>query len=84
MKPTAKTVCAKAQEIADAVEIVCSLRDTVVYRGRAWWLLNNAGFYLIRDFWRAVGKPCPSIEKVAAANHRIAYASRRGYARARG
>lgn len=37
--------------IVEALELLMELRLLVAYRGRAWWILNNAMFHIDDYFW---------------------------------
>lgn len=41
-------------EIAETLEFLFNLRGQCAYRGRGWWLLNNAMCHLSDYFWDTV------------------------------
>ena len=44
-----------------ALEILSKFRDQSVYRGRAYWLLNGALWFVTNEFWRSRGLPTPDL-----------------------
>lgn len=45
---------AEQSEIAETLELLFKMRGSCPYRGRGWWLLNNAMCHLGDYFWSAV------------------------------
>lgn len=42
----------RAEIVIAALELLMARRNESVYRGRAWWKLNNACNYLGDSFWK--------------------------------